>query len=121
MSESDACPDGFRRVVIRRGAAAQGRTVTPHAAPLGFPGTAFPLTDATLIGRGEAVDVRLADDFASERHARVSRTASGFVLEDLGSTNGTFLGERRINETVPLADGDEFTVGGTTLRYEVVT
>jgi hypothetical protein len=83
------------------------------------PGRAFALSESSLIGRGDGADLKLADGHASERHARVMRTGSGFVLEDVGSTNGTFLGEERIGEAVRLADGDEFTVGGTTLRFEV--
>lgn len=82
-------------------------------------GTRYALSESTLIGRAQAADISLDDAFASERHARLSRTAAGFLLEDLGSTNGTFLAERRISEAVLLADGDEFTVGQTTFRFEV--
>ena len=111
------------RDVVRAGR----RNMTPPAAAklsvIGGPGAPagaiFPLSETTVIGRGDEADIKLTDRFASERHARVTRTASGFLLEDIGSTNGTLLGERRVYEATLLADADEFTVGQTTLRYEV--
>jgi len=112
------------RDVVRAGRRETGAPRAAKLAVVGGPGAApgqtFPLSDAALIGRGDGVDVLLSDDFASERHARVTRSGQGFVLEDLGSTNGTYLGEHRLSEAVTLFDGDEFTVGQTTLRYRVV-
>lgn len=67
----------------------------------------------TVIGR-EGTDVVFADDpFVSRRHAAVTRTASGFSVKDLGSSNGTFV---RIRQEVALVDGDEFRVGQQLFR-----
>jgi hypothetical protein len=110
------------RDVVRAGRRAGGgacsAVLIAMAGPGALPGTAFSLADLTTIGRGADSTVALTDDFASERHARIRRTAAGFVLEDSGSTNGTFLDDRRVSEPTPLCEGDELTVGRTTFRYE---
>jgi hypothetical protein len=86
--------------------------------PGALPGAEFELGDVTSIGRAGDSTIPLSDDFASERHARVRRAAAGFILEDAGSTNGTFLDDRRVGEATLLADGDEVTVGCTVFRFE---
>ena len=73
--------------------------------------------DAVSIGRMPECDIVLADHNVSRRHAEVRRQDGGFVVVDLGSTNGTKVNgagvrERRLN------DGDEITVGASTLRFE---
>jgi ABC-type multidrug transport system ATPase subunit/pSer/pThr/pTyr-binding forkhead associated (FHA) protein len=62
------------------------------------------------IGRAESADVRLDSPIVSKSHAAVTRTPGGFHVEDLGSTNGTYLGGRRI-ERAPLAEGERVVVG----------
>jgi ABC-type multidrug transport system ATPase subunit/pSer/pThr/pTyr-binding forkhead associated (FHA) protein len=62
------------------------------------------------IGRAETADVRLDSPIVSKAHAAVTRTPGGFHVEDLGSTNGTYLGGRRI-ERAPLAEGERVVVG----------
>ena len=60
-------------------------------------GTTLSLTDAPVtMGRGHDCTLVLDDDYASTHHARLSRTAEGWVLEDLGSTNGTYLGRSKV-------------------------
>lgn len=102
----------------RVGAPVMAARLEVVAGPGAAPGTAFPLAGSATIGRADSNEVPVDDRFASEQHSRVTRTARGFVLEDLGSTNGTLYGERRLSEAVVLSDGDEFTVGQTTFRYE---
>lgn len=110
--------------VVRAGRRAARPAAAARLAVVSGPGFAtghkLPLADSTGIGRAQEADIIIDDRFASERHSRLTRTAGGFLLEDLGSTNGTYLGEHRITEAVVLADGDEFTVGQTTFRFEVV-
>lgn len=77
--------------------------------------------DQLLIGRGDHVDVRLVDPGLSWVHARLRRQRDGFYLEDLASTNGTFLGRDRIQSPVRLCDGDRIQLGGhTTLKFSAV-
>jgi len=71
----------------------------------------------TVIGRHRSSDLVLFDPNVSRRHAIVHRRPAGFVIEDLGSTNGVVVNGERV-VTHELADGDEVTVGDTRLRYE---
>ena len=95
-------------------------------------GKEFPLSeDETLVGRWDAdggifpdVDLDADDPEAkvSRRHARITRRAGQYFIEDLGSTNGTFINRgRRLlpGDPQPLRDGDEVIVGKTFLRFSV--
>lgn len=73
--------------------------------------------DAVSIGRMPECDVVLADHNVSRRHAEVRRKDGGFVVVDLGSTNGTKVNGAGVRER-RLSDGDEITVGASTLRFE---
>lgn len=70
------------------------------------------------IGRANA-DLTLNDSEASRQHAAVEVRDSIYLLEDLGSTNGTLLDGRRITETTEIQDKAEFVVGGSTLMFIV--
>jgi len=70
------------------------------------------------IGRANA-DLTLNDTEASRQHAAVEVRDTVFLLEDLGSTNGTLLDGRRITEATELVDKAEFVVGGSTLMFIV--
>lgn len=75
--------------------------------------------DALTLGRLPECELALADSGVSRRHAQVRRgSGGGWVVADLGSTNGTKLNGRRISGEHVLKDGDEITVGTTTLRFE---
>jgi pSer/pThr/pTyr-binding forkhead associated (FHA) protein len=80
-------------------------------------GTTILVEDELVIGRHAEGAGRLADDEEISRsHARVSLDASGFcAIEDLGSTNGTFVNGLRISAPMTLSEGDTIEVGGTTL------
>ena len=69
-----------------------------------------------IIGRHPDCQVVLADPEASRRHAEVRAVPGGYVLVDLGSTNGTKVAGSDVREH-PLADGDEIVVGGTVLLF----
>jgi len=70
------------------------------------------------LGRGTAVDIRLADAEASRRHAMIEIRGEKVTLVDLGATNGTFVDGERIDR-VELANQSEFTLGSTTLMLIV--
>jgi hypothetical protein len=70
-----------------------------------------------VIGRMPECDVALSDPNVSRRHAEVRRQGTGFVVVDLGSTNGTRVNGAQVKERL-LNNGDEITVGATKLRFE---
>ncbi len=76
--------------------------------------------DSFIIGRDPASDLHIQDIEVSRRHARLIAQSSGFVLEDLGSTNGTFVNGERVRTITVLRPGDEIRLGEViTLRYEL--
>ena len=82
-------------------------------------GTRIPLGDNDiLIGRSAECLLVLDDDFASGRHAALVRTPDGWAVEDLGSTNGTFVDGERIAELVGIAPGNEVQIGRTTIELQ---
>lgn len=80
------------------------------------PGVAYDLQDGATLGRGD-VEIRLDDPFASSRHARISRQGNVVVIEDLGSTNGTYLNEEPLNGPQPLHPGDHIRIGECEFSY----
>jgi pSer/pThr/pTyr-binding forkhead associated (FHA) protein len=83
-------------------------------------GEVFELDSTPLtIGRAEQNDVPLpGDDFASARHVRIEPRRDGVWVQDLGSTNGTFVNAIRIDRPRKLIHGDVVRVGETELRFE---
>ena len=79
-------------------------------------GIAYDLTGGATLGRGD-VEIRLDDPFASARHARISRQGHVVVIEDLGSTNGTYLNEAPLGGPQPLHDGDRIRIGDSEFSY----
>lgn len=71
------------------------------------------------IGRGAEADVRIEDRFASGVHCRVSSRGNDYLLEDLQSTNGTFLNGDPVEGEEVLRDLDEIAIGDTTFRFEL--
>jgi pSer/pThr/pTyr-binding forkhead associated (FHA) protein len=71
------------------------------------------------LGRGQTNDVPLqGDEYASTRHARIEPRRDGIWIEDIGSTNGTFVNGIRLTRERRLAPGDVVRIGETDLRYE---
>lgn len=74
-----------------------------------------------LLGRDPICDLVINDIEVSRRHARLIAQSGGYTIEDLGSTNGTFVNGQRIHTVVPLHPGDSLGLGQqVTLVYEVV-
>ncbi|MBM3839852.1 MAG: FHA domain-containing protein [Verrucomicrobia bacterium] len=69
--------------------------------------------DAIVIGRGLDCDVVINDAKASRRHCRLTRGDNAFVLEDLGSKNGTYMDGERISAPVTLKPNQTFKIGDT--------
>jgi FHA domain len=82
-------------------------------------GQTIDLAGSTVVGRDPASDIHLdGDEFASSRHARIDPAPDGVWVEDLGSTNGTFVNGERMTGRVRLEPGDVLRVGETELRLE---
>lgn len=77
----------------------------------------FELESETVIGRGAECQVCLDDEFVSQLHARIFRAGEAYMLEDLGSTNGTYVNGSRINYPVGLRHGDRIGIGRTVLEF----
>lgn len=97
--------DGASRLIVRTG---------PN------PGTVFDLTkEVTMLGRDVTNDIPLGDAEISRQHSRLTRTPGGMVLEDLGSTNGTFVNGDRLTSPRVLQPGDLVGLGeNVTLTFE---
>ncbi len=99
-------------------------TAAQPAAPIGTltadDGTMHPLLDeATTIGRTPSNGVALPDSSVSSNHARILRTQGGFVIEDVGSRNGTFVNSEKVAGKRALADGDVIRFGKVLLTFNV--
>jgi pSer/pThr/pTyr-binding forkhead associated (FHA) protein len=71
-----------------------------------------------MIGRGPDCQLILDDDYVSTRHARVVSTPNGIYVEDLGSTNGTYVNGQRITAPTTITLADTVRIGKTMLRLE---
>jgi pSer/pThr/pTyr-binding forkhead associated (FHA) protein len=75
--------------------------------------------DGTLqVGRADACQIQLPDTYASSFHAKIYRSDGSWYLEDLGSTNGTYLNQRRITAPAEVRAGDKVRIGKTTLDFK---
>ena len=100
--QAPAAPRGPSQLVVTEG---------------GLAGTRIGLTGApVLIGRANDSTLVLTDDYASTRHARISLQDGMWIVEDLGSTNGTYLGNRKLDGPVPMEVGVPLQIGTTVLE-----
>ena len=95
---------------------AQPRLVVERS-PLLDEGTELLLRDGLTLGRSESSDLPLDDPFVSTEHVRIARRGQYFYVEDLGSTNGTFVNEKQVREA-QLGPNVRLRVGETVFRYE---
>jgi hypothetical protein len=79
-------------------------------------GVAYDLKEPVTLGRG-SVELKLEDPFASTRHAKITRQGRTVVIEDLGSTNGTYLNGEALTGPQPLHDGDRIRIGDSEFTY----
>ena len=88
-------------------------------APGHDPGMIYDLDGDIVLGRGDRAEIRLEDPFASSRHARVYEQGNIVVIEDLGSTNGTYLNEELLETPRPLHPGDRVRIGDSEFAFEI--
>jgi hypothetical protein len=86
-------------------------------APGHVPGMEYEVGEGAVMGRGDQAEIRLEDPFASSRHARLIRQGAAIVIEDMGSTNGTYLNEELLSGPQPLHPGDRVRIGDSEFTY----
>ena len=101
--ESGARDGGVPRTLVVTQGSLKGTTISLGQAPI-------------LIGRAPECTLVLEDDYASGRHARLSLQQGTWMVEDLGSTNGTFLGRTRVQAPTPVSPGSPVRIGRTVLE-----
>ena len=77
---------------------------------------AFEVKGEANIGRAAGCEITLDDTFISQVHARLPLNEAGVVLEDLGSTNGTYLNRQKVTSASVVQPGDQIQVGGTVME-----
>jgi pSer/pThr/pTyr-binding forkhead associated (FHA) protein len=124
----DSTPRADRRAERRQRKEAEKSRVKPAKRPRGAPthiavveganaGEKVSLDEApVLIGRGADAGIRLDDDYVSTRHARIASSGDQWFVEDLGSTNGTYIGSHRLTQPTILQLGSKVRIGKTTLE-----
>ncbi len=84
--------------------------------PPTYAGRQFEVMRELTIGRAAGCQISLDDTFMSQLHARVSPSDGGIVVEDLGSTNGTYINQQRVTAAVQANAGDRVQLGGIVLE-----
>jgi pSer/pThr/pTyr-binding forkhead associated (FHA) protein len=79
-------------------------------------GTQFDVSQPLVIGRDDSADLVIEDSQASRRHARIEPTAHGAIVEDLQSTNGTFINDNELHGRAELGPDDELLIGVTVMQ-----
>lgn len=102
------------------GAPAQRAGKPPERLVLHQPGSepkSFDIGDELIIGRGDKCHVVLNDTYSSQIHARLFQKNGQLFIEDMGSTNGTYLNRRKVTSPVPVGRGDRARIGKTELEF----
>jgi len=106
-----------------RGAAgrASGKSRPPRSVQViedgGGKGRSYPLSGQLQIGRADACQIQLEDTYASQFHAKITHRDESWYVEDLGSTNGTYLNQRRLTSPAEVNAGDRVKIGKTTVEF----
>jgi pSer/pThr/pTyr-binding forkhead associated (FHA) protein len=108
-----AAPDTKRRRGKGKKAAASQLTVVE---PADQRGRTYPVADELTLGRAAGCGITVDDTYASQLHARLFRRDGQVFVEDLGSTNGTWLNDGKVTGPAVLKRGDRLKVGGTVLE-----
>ena len=87
-------------------------------AAMGYePGTVFDLSDGATLGRAGSADIHVEDPFASSVHARIFAHNGFMHVEDMGSTNGTYLNGRQLRKAEQLKPADKIRIGDSEYSY----
>ncbi len=100
----------------RRAVRASGQPALHIVDPPEQRGQVFALEDEMTLGRAPGCQITLEDSFVSQVHARIFTSDDQVLVEDLGSTNGTYLNRQRVSGPMPLQRGDRLQVGNTVVE-----
>ena len=99
------------------GDASRDPMLVVESAPGHTAGSRYDVARGATLGRGD-VEIVLEDPFASSQHARIERQGGAVVLEDLGSTNGTYLNDELLRGPQPLHPGDRIRIGDSHFLFQ---
>jgi FHA domain len=106
----------------RRGGPDLRSGVSPRlevVAAMGYePGTSFDVGEGATLGRSNGAEIRVDDPFASSAHARIFPRGDFMYVEDMGSTNGTYLNGRQLRNAQRLRMADVIRIGDSEYRYQ---
>jgi pSer/pThr/pTyr-binding forkhead associated (FHA) protein len=111
-------PPAARRRDSASGRRRKGAGHLVIVAPAEEKGRSFELNGELTVGRAPGCQVALQDNYVSQLHARVFTRDGGVWVEDLGSTNGTYLNDQRVSAPLALRRGDQLKVGSTVLELK---
>jgi hypothetical protein len=120
VPEAPKSKKAARRTVV-------GSSPSPHAPVVGrlvvveppeSRGIAYSLADEISVGRAPGCQVTIDDTFVSQVHARVFSREGNYLVEDLGSTNGTYVNSKKVSGAMIMQRGDRLQVGNTVLELE---
>lgn len=117
MAAPSAPPSSEATSMHRAVSSGEPRLVVERA-PGHTPGMEYDVGPGAVLGRGDRAEIRLEDPFASSQHARLSVQGGVVVLEDLGSTNGTYLNEELLGGPTPLHEGDRVRIGDSEFTFQ---
>ncbi len=101
-----------RRVRTRERTPPKLRVIEPED----LAGTVFTLGDELTVGRAAGCQITLDDTYASQLHARIFQRDDQMYVEDLGSTNGTYLNRRKVSAPMVVSRGDRIQIGSTVME-----
>lgn len=119
QSVTDGVATAAKPKARARRAGRSGRSNHPHlkvVEPAGLRGRSYPLGEEITLGRAAGCQVPLEDAYASQVHARVFQRDGHWYVEDLGSTNGTYLNRRRVAGPMVIKRRDKLQIGNTVLE-----
>ena len=102
----------------RGGANAKGGGRLRVIEPPDTRGQTYDLADELTVGRAGGCQITLDDTYVSQLHARVFRRDGQLFVEDLGSTNGTFLNRKKVNAPIAIRKGDRLQIGKTVMELQ---
>lgn len=114
LRSTSAAPETSRKA-RSRGAPIRGQVTILE--PPELTGSVMPVNDELTIGRAAACTLTLDDTYVSQHHARIVHRDGRHLVDDLGSTNGTFVNRERIDAPVMLEPGDRVQIGSTVLEF----
>lgn len=107
-----------RERTSRRPGRRHGSPVLRLVAPPELRGRTFELGEEATIGRAAGCQVTIDDTYASQLHARVFQRDGQIFVEDIGSTNGTYLNRKKVTGPMVFQRGDHLQIGNTVLELE---